>query len=63
MKKLIFCLLLYSCSSKIIKTTTDDRNLTSVIYKHKGKKYALDYLTKQQFDSLKYNRHVFLCNH
>lgn len=38
----------------IEKSITDERGLTSVIYTQGGKEWALDYLTPQELDSLKY---------
>lgn len=40
-------------SVSILKETKDERGLTSVIFKKDGQYWALDYLTKQQLDSLK----------
>lgn len=37
---------------RIIKRTTDDRGLTSIQYCQDGKLWALDYLTKQELDSV-----------
>jgi outer membrane biogenesis lipoprotein LolB len=37
---------------RIIKSITDDRGLTSIQYQQDGKVWALDYLTKQELDSV-----------
>lgn len=41
-----------SSKKEIIKQSTDERGLTSVVYKEGKDTFALDYLTKQEVDSL-----------
>lgn len=38
--------------NNIIKQTTDDRGLTSVVYYQNGHEFALDYLNSSEYDSL-----------
>jgi len=38
---------------RVILEDCDDRGLTSVLFTQDGKEWGLDYLTKQQLDSLK----------
>lgn len=39
-------------SNNILKQTTDDRGLISVVYHQNGEDWALDYITRDQYDSL-----------
>lgn len=39
-------------SVQVLKSTTDERGLTSVLFIQKGDTLALDYLTKKELDSL-----------
>lgn len=53
MGTLITLLLLDYSPNCIIKTTTDERGLTSVQYRQNGQEWGADYLTTQELDSLK----------
>lgn len=57
---IITILIITSCNVKnskvcILKKTTDERGLTSVIFKQGNDTFALDYLTKLELDSLTKN--------
>jgi len=43
---------LHAYSNRIIKQTTDERGLISVIYENHGDTLALDYLTKEEYNKL-----------
>lgn len=46
-------LLMYVPANRITKQITDERGLTSVQFIQDGKEWGLDYLTKNELDSLK----------
>jgi len=37
---------------EIVKQTTDERGLTSVVIRKNGKEWAYDYLTQEEYDSI-----------